>query len=83
MASQDKAFGFVLSLISLVILGAWVYLMWLTPDVVVDLKFTAMKILTTVILVIAMLIGIWIGYTISTTPSIEELEAEVKKRRKK
>jgi len=82
MATQDKAFGFVLSLISVLIIVAWIYVMWGTPPIINDLQFLAMKIFTTVLLVTVMLIVLWVGYTIATTPSIEEIEAQIRKRKR-
>ena len=82
MGTQDKFFGGIISLVSVLIIVAWVYVMWGTQDVISDMKFTAIKILTTIIVVGFMLVVLWIGYTIATTPSIEELEAHARRRRK-
>ncbi|HIJ98513.1 TPA: transcriptional regulator [archaeon] len=83
MAAQDKAFGFLLSVISVLIIVAWVYVMWGTEDILKTNQWLAIKIFATVLLVVIMLIVLWVGYTIATTPSIEEIEAEVRKRRKR
>lgn len=82
MGTQDKFFGGLLSLISLLIIGAWIYVMWWTEDVFKTTQWLGIKLFSTILLVVIMLIVLWVGYTIATTPSIEEIEAVAKRRKR-
>lgn len=83
MASgQDKIFGGLLSLISLLVIIGWLYVMWGIEDVLKTWQWLGIKAFATVAVVVIMIIVFWVGYTISSTPSIAELEQVSKRRRK-
>lgn len=71
MATRDKIFGIIICLLALVLGGVYAYALFgpggyalLAIEIVVSLGFLAVLV-----------IMFWVGYTIITTPSIEEIEA--------
>ncbi len=83
-AGQDKVLGGIISLVSLLLIGAWLYVMWYMPDINLQTwQWLGLKLFSTVIVVIVLLIVLWVGHTIATTPSIEELQTEAKKQKKR
>ena len=75
MSGRDKAFGGVMIIIALLI-GA-IYFWALLGG----FALWAMEIVVSTIVVMTVLIMAWVGFTISTTPSIEEVEAVARKKK--
>lgn len=75
MSGRDKAFGGVMIIGAL--LTAVIYFWALLGG----FALWAMEIVVSTIVVITMFVAAWIGYTIATTPSIEEIEAVARKKK--
>ena len=77
MSGRDKAFGGILCLLALVIGVAYFYALF-TPYWV-----WVLKAVLSVFMIIILVVIFWVGYTIATTPSIEEIEKGAKRKKKK
>jgi len=72
MTARDTIFGVILCLLALVLGGVYFYAL-LGPG---GYALLAIEIVVSIGLVGALLLMFWVGYTIVTTPSIEEIEAK-------
>ncbi len=74
MAARDKAFGGLLSLIAILLAVIYLYAMiW------GGYALLAVQVVVTIGFLVIMAMVFWMGYTIMTTPTIEELEKRSKK----
>ena len=86
---RDQAVGIGLMAVSVVVIAAYTYLVFLPPSIYVfgtPIDIFLMKL--TLVLAVAAIFGIlaWIGYTLATTPPpkpIEEIEKEIEEELKK
>ncbi|MDP7282598.1 MAG: hypothetical protein QF475_03110 [Candidatus Undinarchaeales archaeon] len=83
MSARDKLFGGILCLLTLLITLVYFYVIspWGGPINVwffTLTPFLLFEIVISLIFAFGMLILFWIGYTIMTTPSIEEIENKSK-----
>ena len=72
MAARDKAFGAILAILAVLLGAVYGYALFF------GFALLALEIVVSLGLAAILLIVIWMGYTIATTPSIEEIEAAVK-----
>ncbi|MFO7872128.1 MAG: hypothetical protein R6U26_00625 [Candidatus Undinarchaeales archaeon] len=72
MAARDKIFGGLLSLLAVLVAVIYFYGMWY------GYALLAVQVVVSVIFIGLMAMIFWMGYTIATTPTIEE----IKKRKK-
>lgn len=73
MAARDKIFGGLLSFIALLVMTVYFFGMWY------GFALLAVQVVVSLIFVGLMLMLFWIGYTIATTPTVEEIKAKRKK----
>ncbi|MFH1450513.1 MAG: transcriptional regulator [archaeon] len=73
MSLRDKLFGGLLCLLSLVIAAVYFYVLFVGPVWMLD-PLLVLEIVVSLFFVFGIIVVFWIGYTIMTTPSIEEIE---------
>jgi len=78
MSLRDKIFGGILSLLALLVAGVYFYVLFVGPIWYLN-PLLLIEIVVSLFFVFGVIIVFWIGYTIMTTPSIEEIEKSSKK----
>lgn len=78
MSLRDKIFGGILCIISLLVAAVYFYVLFVGPVGFLN-PLLLLEIVVSLFFVFAVIVVFWIGYTIATTPSIEELEKSSKK----
>jgi len=78
MSARDKIFGGILCLLTLLLAGVYFYVLFVGPVWFLN-PLLVLEIVVSLFFVFGLIIVFWIGYTIMSTPSIEELEKSSKK----
>jgi len=78
MSLRDKIFGGVLCLLALLISVVYFYVLFVGPVWLLN-PLLVLEIVVSLFFIFGIIVVFWIGYTIMTTPSIEELEKKSKK----
>lgn len=84
MSLRDKIFGGLLCLLSLVVAAGYFFVLYNGPTTIPYLNLTispllALEMVVSVFFVFAAIVVFWVGYTIMTTPSIEDIEKKSSK----
>jgi len=78
MSLRDKIFGGILCILALFIAVTYFYVLFVGPVWFLN-PLILLEIVVSLFFVFGIIIVFWIGYTIATTPSIEEIEKSSKK----
>lgn len=79
--SRDQVLGFGMVIVSIIVIAAYAWLVFLSDLAIMILKLTGFAAILAVFGILA-----WIGYTLATTPPpkpIEEIEKEIEDELKK
>ena len=79
MSLRDKIFGGILCILALFIAAIYFYVLFVGPVWFLN-PLILLEIVVSLFFVFGIIIVFWIGYTIATTPSIEEIEKSSKKK---
>ncbi len=71
---KDKVIGALLVLVCLVVAAFYTWGIFLAPEII---QVWLTRVTVYIAVLILMVLGIWIGYTLATTPSAEEIEKEL------
>lgn len=80
MAARDKVFGGILCLIAVLLAIAYLYAV--LPGTPGAYTLIAIEIVVSVGFLVFLSVLFWIGYTIASTPSIEEVEKAARRRKR-
>jgi len=79
MSLRDKIFGGILCILALFIAVIYFYVLFVGPVWFLN-PLILLEIVVSLFFGFGIIIVFWIGYTIATTPSIEEIEKSSKKK---